>query len=475
MTIDDLDANMLRIAFNTCFTACQYSVNTVTQTITAHTTVPNTSLVACQSLSRVPIYLLVVQDQEKILDSWFIGYFSYFTWRRPSDEFNQYSSNINTMISDTGESKQGTSATHLTSPIAAVAAADTNANNIAYYTSAQSDYYGLPTHAPYIGLPPTQPSSRPKEYFEVTDSSLLSYPPNAFQTSYHQDDKYGTSSMLAATQPQSPPQQQQGSYILPMIDPLSQFSPPPPVSLLPSTSSPSISSAPHPIQIKPAQPSLSLVTAPSTTTVYHRSTQPNSIPTSTATTITPNPFANLLNKPELHIETDLRAMTEDWTETETRERRRLVRFHRRQEDNEISCRCERYEIPATHGRVELKTMIVVSCIEWNGTHYITSVDCIYLLQHLLGVSFTVEEKNRIRRNLEGFQPKTVSKMKPESAEFFKLIMSYPDPKPRNIEKDLKVFRWVDLHDALKKIITKYTASFSSTASVLESSVLQQQN
>ncbi|KAJ2684774.1 hypothetical protein GGH99_003942, partial [Coemansia sp. RSA 1285] len=76
-----------------------------------------------------------------------------------------------------------------------------------------------------------------------------------------------------------------------------------------------------------------------------------------------------------------------------------------------------------------------------------------------------EEKNRIRRNLEGFRPLTVSKCKSESADFFKLIMSFPNPKPRNIEKDVKVFPWRILPLALKKIIGKYTASYSSTSSV----------
>lgn len=93
--------------------------------------------------------------------------------------------------------------------------------------------------------------------------------------------------------------------------------------------------------------------------------------------------------------------------------------------------------------------------------FITSVDCIYLLESLISVRFTVEEKNRIRRNLEGFRPLTVSKCKPESAEFFKLIMSFPNPKPRNIEKDVKVFPWKVLPYALKKIVGKYTASYTS--------------
>ncbi|KAJ2360725.1 hypothetical protein H4S01_005604, partial [Coemansia sp. RSA 2610] len=142
-------------------------------------------------------------------------------------------------------------------------------------------------------------------------------------------------------------------------------------------------------------------------------------------------------------------------------RRRLVQFWRRHENNNILCT---FKGVAAADRVP--NSIVVSCIYWEDKQdfFITSVDCIYLLESLIAVRFTVEEKNRIRRNLEGFRPLTVSKCKAESADFFKLIMSFPNPKPRNIEKDVKVFPWRILPLALKKIIGKYTASYSSTAS-----------
>lgn len=104
---------------------------------------------------------------------------------------------------------------------------------------------------------------------------------------------------------------------------------------------------------------------------------------------------------------------------------------------------------------------VISCVYWDEKkeHYATSVDCIALLEQLVSSRFTVEEKNRIRRNLEGYRPLTVSKGKAECEQFFKLIMGFPSPKPRNIEKDVKVFPWKVLGPALKKIVGKYV-SFS---------------
>ncbi|KAF8949687.1 hypothetical protein BGZ46_004989, partial [Entomortierella lignicola] len=175
-----------------------------------------------------------------------------------------------------------------------------------------------------------------------------------------------------------------------------------------------------------------------------------------------NPYASLLNKANLKFTGNMDDMAINWSSDEWESHRRLVQFWRRQDGNDIHCT---FAPVAPADRQP--NSIVVSCIYWAEKNdcFLTSVDCIYLLESLIAVRFTVEEKNRIRRNLEGFRPITVSKCKPESAEFFKLIMSFPNPKPRNIEKDVKVFPWKVLPYALKKIISKYTASYSSTASI----------
>ncbi|KAK9712778.1 hypothetical protein K7432_006926 [Basidiobolus ranarum] len=175
-----------------------------------------------------------------------------------------------------------------------------------------------------------------------------------------------------------------------------------------------------------------------------------------------NAYASLLNKASLNLTGNIDDMALNWTDEEKEAKRRLVQFWRQHKNNVIHCGFQPVA-PAERG----PNSIVVSCIYWEEKKefFITSVDCIYLLESLIAVRFTVEEKNRIRRNLEGFRPLTVSKCKPESAEFFKLIMSFPNPKPRNIEKDVKVFPWKVLPYALKKIIGKYTASYSSTVSV----------
>jgi hypothetical protein len=167
-----------------------------------------------------------------------------------------------------------------------------------------------------------------------------------------------------------------------------------------------------------------------------------------------NAYALYPHKAKLEIQGDLEAMAIHWSEEEFESRRRLVHFRRSQSGSTIT---------TTFSPVSVDdrppNSVCISCIFWEEKQecFVTSVDTIYLLEQLVAARFTVEEKNRIRRNLEGFRPLTVSKGKPESEEFFKVIMAFPAPKPRNIEKDVKVFHWKDLASALKKIIGKYVS------------------
>lgn len=165
-------------------------------------------------------------------------------------------------------------------------------------------------------------------------------------------------------------------------------------------------------------------------------------------------------KAVLSIMGNLDSMAQDWTPEEWNSQRRIVLFRKKQN----GCHLE-----ATFRAVPINerppNSICISCIYWAEKQecFVTSVDTINLLEQLVAAPsrFSVEEKNRIRRNLEGFKPVTVSKAKAESEEFFKLIMAFGAPKPRTIEKDVKVFPWKILGQALKKIISKYSASPAS--------------
>lgn len=194
--------------------------------------------------------------------------------------------------------------------------------------------------------------------------------------------------------------------------------------------------------------------------VLQRTSTISSNPGSTARATTPaNAPAGWLpsNKAKLEVLGDLDDMSRNWSADEFGLRRRLVQFWRKQEGNVIKINFR----PVGPGTSRPPHAVVISCIYWEERQecFFTSVDAIFLLESLVGNKFAVEEKNRIRRNLEGFRPLTVSKGKIDSESFFKLIMAFPAPKPRNIEKDVKAFPWRILTSALRKIIGKYSASY----------------
>ena len=168
-----------------------------------------------------------------------------------------------------------------------------------------------------------------------------------------------------------------------------------------------------------------------------------------------NAYTLYPHKAKLEIQGDLDSMAQNWTDEEWETKRRIVHFRRSQIGSIITT-----EFQPIAADERPSNAVCVSCIYWEEKQacFITSVDTIYLLEQLVAARFTVEEKNRIRRNLEGFRPFTVSKGKPDSEEFFKTIMAFPNPKPRNIEKDVKVFQWKDLANSLKKIMSKYVSS-----------------
>lgn len=174
-----------------------------------------------------------------------------------------------------------------------------------------------------------------------------------------------------------------------------------------------------------------------------------------------NPYTLYPSRAVLEIRGDLEAMQTNWTPEECAAQRRIVRFWREQNGTTVNAYFKPVrtnEQPLPHETNERR----ISCIYWEerDKYYITSVDTISLLESLVDLGFGIDEKNRIRRNLEGYKPCTVSKGKPESERFFKLIMGFSNPKPRIIEKDVKVFDWSILEQALQKVFSKYVCRLS---------------
>ncbi|KAI8973639.1 hypothetical protein BDF20DRAFT_915053 [Mycotypha africana] len=609
-----LDLNSVGIAFHNCSTTCQISIDNVTQIVTVSTTIPSSQWIAVEDLSRVPVYLEAElsndeqqqqqqqqpqqqqQQQQQNRVRWLVSSFSFYpaattaptmmgdtstSRKRKSDELDDTVDNdsCNRNISDDSHQMRFRQDSHsqtayITQPYTANTAAQLQVP--------------LQQHAPYIGLLPTEPSPRTRDYFD--EPGLYHYattehglPNNRDFTATYSDQDYLNQSHILQQQPGGvpppPPPSHPSPYLMQMMDtalPRSpqSFSPSlssphmaqasfqmrssgypsqplsatqrqqqqqqqqqqqyhsqqtSPYALMPSTSYP-IASPSTPLLAhstgQPPQPSLQQLppplslppssTQPSSTAQTFSTHPPSSLSTTTTTTTPatttkqrtralPEDYTRTFNKgAHLTLHGDLAAMTRDWTPMEQETRRRLVQFQKTRHDNTIDCWFRPYSISSppplpslqpssvgteagatptppiataaegssasssSHPRYKPDANdIVISCIYWKekNDYFVTSVDCVHLIESLIDCRFTVEEKNRIRRNLENYKPLTVAKLNPETSEFFKLIMGYSHPKPRNIEKDVKVFNWVSLGTAMEKVLKKFSASFSSIQSV----------
>jgi hypothetical protein len=162
----------------------------------------------------------------------------------------------------------------------------------------------------------------------------------------------------------------------------------------------------------------------------------------------------------------LDALVEGWTPVEREAGRRLVQFSILQGPGH--CRTVRCRVVPPSSRVSAAGMTsIVSCLAGpQGGFLITSVDLLRLAALLYGDTPRTEEKNRLRRHLERFGPRTIGRQK-DVGGLYTRIATYDEPSPLTINKDIKIFKWARLEDAMDAIIAKrvtYRAPKASKAS-----------
>jgi len=153
-----------------------------------------------------------------------------------------------------------------------------------------------------------------------------------------------------------------------------------------------------------------------------------------------------------------------WSLFELRSRRRLVAF---------TCKTDKARLIAEFTAVPVSTLdlapsgsIVISCIyvqdhtsQLQNSCIVTSYDFINLIKWMLGTPawYEVDERNRVRRNLEVFSPVTLQKVgSHDYLDLFRQVTSYENPRPWNIQKDFKVFDWSLVETMMREIVKKYS-------------------
>lgn len=175
-------------------------------------------------------------------------------------------------------------------------------------------------------------------------------------------------------------------------------------------------------------------------------------------TLSPEVIRNNLNLLKTAIDLtmceNITQMSKCWSEEELSQGRRLVKILI---ESDTPPNLKMKTEPVSIGDFN-KDDLVISCIRWSEKNIdvVTSVDIIVVIEHIVGQSLSLEEKSRIRRNLQFLKPYTINKTGADRKSLFDSIMAMGNPKPRTIEKDLKVFKWTDLLVAVSKVLSKYS-------------------
>ncbi|KAM9895505.1 hypothetical protein OXX79_008042, partial [Metschnikowia pulcherrima] len=158
----------------------------------------------------------------------------------------------------------------------------------------------------------------------------------------------------------------------------------------------------------------------------------------------------------LNTDESFERVEENWSAQELEHERRLVSLKVTREN--FTTFNIKFETVAPDCVDKNSKDLVISCIRWAEKDFmvVTSVDILLVLESLVGEPFPVEEKSRIRRNLQFLKPSTVARS--TSGRLFNSLMAMENPRPRNIEKDVKVFKWSNFFDALNKVLSKYSAN-----------------
>jgi hypothetical protein len=161
-------------------------------------------------------------------------------------------------------------------------------------------------------------------------------------------------------------------------------------------------------------------------------------------------------KAVLNVGGGLNGMCDGWNQDEKDARRRIIQLCRSQAGNVITATLE-LVTKTSHFADKLR----ISCIWWEekGECYITKADIMALLESLVGVCPSNEEKSRLSKLLEkNLRLVSVSETQSDSSrKFFKLIQEFSGPRPGNGKPVLRVFLWRNLTSALEELVSRYVS------------------
>ncbi|KAJ1323840.1 hypothetical protein MN608_11095 [Microdochium nivale] len=157
---------------------------------------------------------------------------------------------------------------------------------------------------------------------------------------------------------------------------------------------------------------------------------------------------------KLEIQGDLLLMSQGWTSEERTQARRVVKFTMSRIDSTLGLAFA----PVTTGQLGPGDLCT-SCIYWQeqGDFFVTGADVIHLLGRLFAAParFSLEDKNYIRRKLQGYRPIIVAPERADTQGVFDLVVGLSRPRPVYRRETFNLIPWRLLPLILDKMLAKY--------------------
>lgn len=153
----------------------------------------------------------------------------------------------------------------------------------------------------------------------------------------------------------------------------------------------------------------------------------------------------------------------DWTKAEKLSGRRVVRFRAQvigfsSEDGQKRIMVDCEPVLDSRSRQYRSNECYISCIctSYLEDFYITSSDIIRLLECIVSIKFSQEQKTRMRRNIQSLRPSVITRHTHES--LFRTITTFTNPVALHTKKEINIFLWSSVQLAISKLSSRFTSS-----------------
>ncbi|KAJ3219175.1 hypothetical protein HK099_004806 [Clydaea vesicula] len=151
---------------------------------------------------------------------------------------------------------------------------------------------------------------------------------------------------------------------------------------------------------------------------------------------------------------DLKSMLQNWTTQECLERRRIVKIQAfKPNEKVVNFKVFTSNLSNSLPKIEGTRVSILKIPNSPETanYFLSSYDILKLCVNLVKINLYENEKNKLKRIMDGFANVTLKK----NTKLFEVVMRMTDPSPRYVRTELKLFLWMEIPKIMLAILEWY--------------------